>query len=159
MPDAAIDLLDRSMAATQMMNETSSFELKNLNELFQKLNEDLKDKDAKTKKDAYKEFYTNIGKRISYLLLAKVNYSLENLSLSDTRKLQSLIKSTLKDLEIKSKNKYRQLTGEDLTAVISYKTGIPIGKLQSSEQERLLKIEEELQKRIIGQDLAIAEIA
>jgi len=159
LPDAAIDLLDRSMSALQMMNEASSIELKELNKSHVELNDNIKDREIEVKREAYKEFYINIGKRISYLLLAKVNYDLENLSVTNIKKLQTLIKTTLNELESKSKEEYHNLTSEDLTAVISFKTGIPIGKLQSSEQERLLQIEEELQKRVIGQDHAIKEIA
>lgn len=159
LPDAAIDLLDRSMSAMQMMNESSSIELKEINIQYKALVENLKDEVPEVKRESYKEFYSNLGKQVSYLLLAKVNYDLENLSLSNIRKLQSIINTTLKDLGEKSKHKYLKLSCEDLTAVISFKTRIPIGKLQSSEQERLLKIEEELQKRVIGQDHAIKEIA
>ncbi|NQU87929.1 MAG: ATP-dependent Clp protease ATP-binding subunit [Mariniphaga sp.] len=159
LPDAAIDLLDRSMAALQMMNEASSIDMEDLTRAFKELNEKIKEEKAEFKRESYKEFYSDLSNRISYLLLAKVNYDLENLSITNIKKLQNIISSTLKDLTEKAKDKAEKLTSEDLTAVISFKTGISIGKLQSSEQERLMKIEDELIKRVIGQDHAIKEIA
>jgi ATP-dependent Clp protease ATP-binding subunit ClpA len=43
--------------------------------------------------------------------------------------------------------------------VVSHKTGVPIGKVQTQEKERLLNIEDHLKKRVIGQDHAIRSIA
>jgi ATP-dependent Clp protease ATP-binding subunit ClpB len=159
LPDVAIDLLDRSMAALQMANEAAFGEIDNVTNSFNELNEKIKNEAPIIKRESYKEFYANLNNRISYLLLSKVNYNPENLTLNNSQKLQSIINNTIKDLSEKAKNISVNLTSEDLTAVISFKTGIPIGKLQSSEQERLLKIETELQSRVIGQELAIKEIA
>ena len=48
---------------------------------------------------------------------------------------------------------------EDITATISRQTGIPTGRLQMGEQEKLLQIEENMKKRVVGQDHAIHLIA
>ncbi|SYZ74637.1 Chaperone protein ClpB [Candidatus Zixiibacteriota bacterium] len=50
------------------------------------------------------------------------------------------------------------LTEEDIAAVVSKMTGIPLFRLEEKESKRLLRMEEELKKRIIGQDDAITSI-
>ncbi|MBS1589513.1 MAG: ATP-dependent Clp protease ATP-binding subunit, partial [Bacteroidetes bacterium] len=47
------------------------------------------------------------------------------------------------------------LMKEDLVAVIAYKTGIPMGKIQAQEKERLLNMENHLKHRVLGQDHAV----
>ena len=47
------------------------------------------------------------------------------------------------------------VTGEDIASVISKWTNIPVSKLVSGEKERLLSLEENMKKRVIGQDQAI----
>ncbi len=51
------------------------------------------------------------------------------------------------------------VTEEDVAAVSSIWTGIPLSRIQADESERLLHIEEELHKRIVGQDAAIKAIS
>ncbi|MCD8352613.1 MAG: ATP-dependent Clp protease ATP-binding subunit [Planctomycetaceae bacterium] len=54
----------------------------------------------------------------------------------------------------------RGVVGEDaVTEVVSSMTGIPLYKLEAKEQERMLKIEDELHKRVVSQDDAISAIA
>ena len=52
-----------------------------------------------------------------------------------------------------------QVTEEDIAAVISAWTGIPVGKLMQGETEKLLHLESELGKRLIGQKPAVAAVA
>ncbi|MEE8159612.1 MAG: ATP-dependent Clp protease ATP-binding subunit [Dehalococcoidia bacterium] len=51
------------------------------------------------------------------------------------------------------------VTGEDVAEVVSMWTGIPVTKLALEETERLLNMEEELHKRIVGQDEALTNIS
>ncbi len=51
------------------------------------------------------------------------------------------------------------VTGEDIAEVVAMWTGVPVTRIAGSESERLLKMEEEVHKRIIGQDEAISGIA
>lgn len=51
------------------------------------------------------------------------------------------------------------VTAEDIAAVVATWTGIPVRKLAAEESERLLKLEETLQKRVIGQAEAVNSIA
>jgi len=48
-----------------------------------------------------------------------------------------------------------EVTSEDIAEVVSKWTGIPVSKMLSSEREKLLRLEEELHKRVVGQDEAI----
>ena len=52
-----------------------------------------------------------------------------------------------------------QVTKEDIAEVVSMWTGIPVTRIASTEQERLLRMEEELHRRIVGQDEAVNTIA
>lgn len=52
-----------------------------------------------------------------------------------------------------------EVTEEDIGAVVARWTGIPVTKILETEASRLIKIEEELKKRVIGQDEAIQKIA
>ena len=53
----------------------------------------------------------------------------------------------------------RALTGNDIAAVVSMRTGIPAGKLTAGERERLLNLENILSRQVMGQDKAIAAVA
>ena len=52
-----------------------------------------------------------------------------------------------------------EVTAEDIADVVSRWTGIPVSKMLQSEREKLLHLEEELHKRVIGQDEAIQAVS
>jgi ATP-dependent Clp protease ATP-binding subunit ClpC len=59
-----------------------------------------------------------------------------------------------------AKDKMRpEVTEEDIAKIVAQWTGIPIFRLEEKESEKLLKIEEELHKRVVGQDESISAIA
>jgi len=59
-----------------------------------------------------------------------------------------------------AKDKMRpEVTAEDIAKILAQWTGIPIFRLEEKESEKLLKIEEELHKRVVGQNEAIEAIA
>ncbi len=53
----------------------------------------------------------------------------------------------------------RSVTGADIAWAVSARTGIPVGKLTSNERERLLKLEEILAKKVVGQTEAVHAVA
>jgi len=60
----------------------------------------------------------------------------------------------------KTKDKMRpQVSAEDIAKIVSQWTGIPLFRLEEKESEKLLKIEEELHQRVVGQDEPISAIA
>lgn len=52
-----------------------------------------------------------------------------------------------------------EVTGNDIAEIVSKWTGIPVSKLQQSEKDKLLHLEEELHKRVVGQDPAVKAVA
>jgi len=52
-----------------------------------------------------------------------------------------------------------EVTGEDIAEVLSSWTGIPVAKLTEAETEKLLRLEDELKHRVIGQDKAVEAVA
>jgi len=63
--------------------------------------------------------------------------------------------------EIQKNGKYlkEEVDAEDIAEIVSKWTGIPVTKMLESEKERLLKLEEELGRRVIGQQEALAAVA
>ena len=55
--------------------------------------------------------------------------------------------------------KNQWLTVEDIQKIIEQKTGIPVGKLQENEQEKMLHLQEALAKKVIGQAEAVKKVA
>ncbi len=52
-----------------------------------------------------------------------------------------------------------EVTGEDIAYVVSARTGIPVGRLTKNERERLLKLEQRLSERVVGQKAAVGAVA
>jgi ATP-dependent Clp protease ATP-binding subunit ClpB len=52
-----------------------------------------------------------------------------------------------------------EVTEEDIAGVVSKWTGIPVSKMLEGEMQKLLKMEENLQKRVVGQDAALVAVA
>lgn len=73
-------------------------------------------------------------------------------------KLDSL-KRELEEQQDGSRMLKEEVTAEDIAGVVSRWTGIPITKMIQSEREKLLNLEEELHKRVAGQDEAIEAIS
>lgn len=51
-----------------------------------------------------------------------------------------------------------ELTGEDLCAVVAARTGVPMGKVQTGERERLMGAEDTIKQRVVGQDHAVKKV-
>ena len=126
-----------------------------------------KEKDLDDKWKAEKSVNEEIKKvksdisRYSYELeQAEINYDLE--------KAAKIKNGTLPELKQKLDNLTKQSTGgilsdvvtsEDIAEVISKWTNIPITKLMSSEKDKILHLEENLKKRVKGQDKALKLVA
>ncbi|KAL8117190.1 hypothetical protein AgCh_015190 [Apium graveolens] len=52
-----------------------------------------------------------------------------------------------------------EVSGSDIAEIVSKWTGIPVSKLQQSDRDKLLHLEEELHKRVVGQDPAVTSVA
>lgn len=79
--------------------------------------------------------------------------------------LRDKIKDISKEIE-KSKNEWKEnndknlvVTADDVAEVVAKWTGVPLQNLKETESERLLHLEDELHKRVIGQDEAVHSVA
>ncbi|WP_407403997.1 ATP-dependent chaperone ClpB [Sodaliphilus sp.] len=90
-----------------------------------------------------------------YARVAEIRYSLitkkqeENAALQDQLKHLQGEKGVIKE----------EVDADDIAGIVARWTGIPVTKMLKSEQEKLLNLESELHKRVVGQDEAIAAIA
>ena len=78
------------------------------------------------------------------------------------KELEEEIKKTQNDLHSTQGSSAmikEEVTAEDIADVVSRWTGIPVSKMLQSEREKLLSLEEELHKRVIGQDEAITAVS
>ena len=84
-----------------------------------------------------------------YAKVAEIRYS----------KLPELEKQLKESSAVSNKLLRDEVTADDIADVVSRWTGIPVSKMQTSETEKLLHLEEELHKRVIGQEEAIAAVS
>ena len=91
--------------------------------------------------------------------LAKAS-ELEYAQLPKLQKQLAEAESVLNETQTSGKTLLREeVTEEDIAEIISKWTGIPLSKLVESEMEKLLNLEDELHKRVIGQDEAVTAVA
>ncbi len=78
------------------------------------------------------------------------------------KELENQLEQAQKELQEKQKDSSlikEEVTAEDVAEVVAKWTGIPVQKMLQSEREKLLRLEEELHKRVVGQDEAIKAVA
>jgi ATP-dependent Clp protease ATP-binding subunit ClpB len=94
-----------------------------------------------------------LERRSEYQKVAELRYS-------ELPKVQEELKSLEKELQERPNRLLQEEVDEALIAhVVSKWTGIPVQKMLTGEAERLMKLEESLQKRVVGQQLAIKAVA
>jgi len=156
LPDSAFDLMDRTMAAIRLMNDTSDM---TLTELQDKFNE-LKNTEADTVDASdYKWLYSLMQNKTSAVLLGKLEDETQVSAFETPEEYIEYFDRNLPLLETLAKDKSTVVDKQDIAAIISYKTGIPMGKIQAQEKERLLNMESFLNKRVIGQDQALKAVS
>ena len=135
LPDKAIDLIDEAGSRARLNVLIVPPDLKQVEEKVESLR---KEKEAYIKSQAFEKA-------------------------AALRDQERLVRQELEQLNrqwSEAKEKMRpELTEEDIARIVSQWTGIPIFRLEEKESEKLLKIEEELHKRVVGQDEAITAIA
>ena len=135
LPDKAIDLMDEAASQVRMKAESASPDLKSLEEKIAALHRE--------KAEA----------------IAAQDYE-------KAAQLRDIEKNYTDQVEIERDNWRRKLsqnrgtvTAEDIAHVVAGWTGIPVTRLTEDESMRLLKLEEALQQRVVGQDEAVAAVA
>ena len=135
LPDKAIDLMDEAASKVRMAAESASPDLKSLEE-----------KIATLRREKAEAIAAQDYEKAAQLRDIEQNYT--------------------EQVEIERENWRKQLqqnrgsvTAEDIAAVVSGWTGIPVTRLTESESQRLLKLEDTLHQRVVGQDEAVTAVA
>lgn len=135
LPDKAIDLIDEAASKARLKSYTMPDEITKLEEQLNKLENE---KEEAVKSEAFEEA-------------------------GEIKKKQARKKARLEKLKQKwedDKNSTNIIVGEDEVAdVVSAWTRIPVQRIAQAETERLIKLEETLHNRVIGQDEAVTAIA
>lgn len=156
LPDSALDLIDRTMSATKFMVETSASQIENIKQDIKALKEKNLPDDIILNEQSW--MFHQMKNKLSYLLFGELkedkHYKTTKVVKTGFKKLISIL-DELSKIASKEKNTVNK---NDIALTIANKTGIPIGKLQSDEKERLLTMDKILSKRVIGQDHAIKVI-
>ncbi|KIL37148.1 Clp protease ClpX [Gordoniibacillus kamchatkensis] len=135
LPDKAIDLIDEASSKVRLRSYTVPPSLKQLEN---KLEEIRKEKDAAVQSQEFEKAA----------------------SLRDTeQKLREELDSTRNQWKEKQGRMDMEVTPEDIAQVVASWTGIPVSKLAEEETERLLKMEDILHSRVIGQEEAVKAVA
>ena len=134
LPDKAIDLIDEAASKTRLSTYVKPSEIKKLEEAIEKLEID---KENAIKNEAYEKAGEIKQKR-----------------LKKEEKLNKLMAKWQHDKE----SARLVVDEEDIAKVVSDWTKIPVQKLAEEETERLIKLEDTLHKRVVGQNEAVSAV-
>lgn len=154
LPDAAIDLLDRTMAAIKMLDELSENELSKWKEQY----DELLTQEYADDKDLLEELiwhFKLLQDRLSPILWGSLSEQHQLDNSMDVVQAKKIIEDTYTELQQHASVKREKVGKLELAAVMAAKTGIPIGKIQAQEKEKLISMESLLLKRVVGQDQAL----
>jgi len=135
LPDKAIDLVDEAASRIKLQNTISPPDMK---EVETKLNKIRKEKESAVKLQEFEKAAQLRNK--------------EKKSEAELQKMKEKWETRRMVIKV-------EVTEEDIAEIVSSWTGIPIFSLKEEEAQKLLRMEEELHKRIIGQDEAIISIS
>ena len=91
----------------------------------------------------------------NYERVAEIRYSSLKKLEDDIKNIQTQLRSTQAGAAMVRE----EVTADDIAEVVSRWTGIPVTRMMQSEREKLLHLEEELHKRVIGQEEAITAVS
>ncbi|TVR30053.1 MAG: ATP-dependent Clp protease ATP-binding subunit [Spirochaetaceae bacterium] len=135
LPDKAIDLMDEAGSRKRIHNSVRPTELAELEREIEQLN---------TEKLA---------------LVNSQNYERAAAVRDEVRTLKGRVEELKSQWKITLKTEQNVVDSEDIQYVLASVTGIPLARIAQSEQEKLLKIEDDLHKQVIGQNEAIDAIS
>jgi ATP-dependent Clp protease ATP-binding subunit ClpC len=135
LPDKAIDLIDEAGSRKRIHNSIRPKELADLEREIERLTEE----------------------KIS--LVNNQNYEKAAAVRDTVRQLKMRVEEMKKNWQMTLRNEKNIVEETDIQLVISDITGIPLSRIAQSESEKLLKIEDELHKKVIGQNDAITALS
>ena len=160
LPDSAIDLIDRTMSQVKTMNDLTGSIIEDLRHKL----EDIKGR-ADGKDDAEEALMKELDwlnyelfNKVSCILLAGVDSDTDFSKIASIIERVNFLSGILDKLSELSAEKRTELKSDDLSAVVAKQTGIPLGKVQTKERDRLMGAEETLKKRVVGQDHAVKKV-
>jgi ATP-dependent Clp protease ATP-binding subunit ClpC len=134
LPDKAIDVLDEAGSRVHMGNFTVSEDILHLEDEVEKI----------------KQLKIQVVKQQDYEEAAR---------LRDTeRQLQSDLETAKREWDAKTKDIVYNVSEDDIATVVSMMTGIPVTRVVQAESDKLMKMEEALKGRIVGQDEAVSKL-
>ncbi|MBN2736343.1 MAG: ATP-dependent Clp protease ATP-binding subunit [Spirochaetales bacterium] len=154
LPESAIDLIDHTMAGVRLMADISSQKVEALKAEIERFSND---KDSGFTE--LKWFCSDLKNQISPILFSKINEGQNILQFNSGAELFEYCQKILNNLELLAKEKISSLQLSDVGTIVSERTGIPLGKIQSKERERLINMEDYLKQRVVGQDHALKSVA
>ncbi|MFE0765859.1 ATP-dependent Clp protease ATP-binding subunit [Streptomyces smyrnaeus] len=135
LPDKAIDLLDQAGARVRLRTATRGTDVRALEREAEQVR---RDKDQAVAAEDY-ERAKELRDRLS--------------------ELEESIERDGHRAETRHGHRIVEVTVQDIADIISHQTGIPVSNLTQEEKERLLGLEERLQRRVIGQDEAVTAVS
>ncbi|SHF30206.1 ATP-dependent Clp protease ATP-binding subunit [Pedobacter caeni] len=157
LPDSAFDLLDRTMAAMKMMNDTSD---KVLEELSVRLGElETSEEEEEIRLADYRWLYSQMQDKVSPVLLGQLTDETQVEAFETIEEYHDYLSKNLAALKVLAEQKTDEVHKQDIASIVSYKTGIPLGKIQAQEKEKLLNMEQFLKRRVVGQDQALRAVS
>ncbi|MEW6703096.1 MAG: ATP-dependent Clp protease ATP-binding subunit [Bacteroidota bacterium] len=134
LPDKAIDVLDEAGSRVHLGNFTVSEEVLKLEEEVEKI------------------------KQLKIQVVKQQDYEEAALLRDKERTLQSDLEIAKREWDAKTKDIVYDVSEDDIAKVVSMMTGIPVTRVVQAESEKLMKMEEALKGRIVGQDEAVSRL-
>ncbi len=98
---------------------------------------------------------TEAERQANYEEAARIKYG----ALVEAEKKLQFLTHSLASIQSDRKLLKEEVDADDVAEIVSKWTGIPVARLTESEKDRLLRLEEELHKRVIGQDEAVSAVS
>jgi ATP-dependent Clp protease ATP-binding subunit ClpB len=152
LPDSALDLLDRTLAVCRMTADTALGDVGAFTLKLSEMNENPAEDDLKW-------LYREVKTGLSPVLLARHDEENEFMKLLAIEEMKDHLTTMFKSLAGIAAVEKKYIDVVDLSAVVANITGIPLGKIQTREQQRLVNMENHLRERVIGQDHALKTVA
>ena len=168
LPDAAIDLLDRTMAAIRTLTETGESDITALQTELARIHEHVADLDDAEQLDEYRWVLQQVQQKVSPILQQQLEDPGTDTTVTDRTQpdtievplaLHDYLSERLARLLPLVGIPHEVVTKQDIAAMVAAKTGIPMGKLQTTERDRLLNVDEVLRQRVVGQDHAVRALS
>lgn len=135
LPDKAIDVLDEAGARARIGTLTRPPKIKELEVRIDKINKD------------------------KLAAISEQNFEKAAALRDDEKKAKAKLEETLNAWRSSSEETVVEVTEDDIMSVVAKWTGVPLNRMEQKEAQKLLKMEDDLKSRVIGQDEAVVAIS